>query len=655
MTDFGGHRPLNTGSHAPGPQTSQDKPPSAQEGGPSSSRTTKSSKAAKSSKSTKSSWRRRPRLRDSVRKQMPKSVLALIERINLSPVMKWLRPVANALTNMLARGRFSSVTRRIVFFNIAGMAVLVGGVLYLNQFRQGLIEERKLSLLTQAEIIAGALAETATANLEAETIDPLANSVRARKWVNPDQVIDRDVPIIAEHAAPILRRLILPTRTRARLYDKDGWLVLDSRQLTASGRIISFELPPPNWEDNLTFVDRALQLLYQLMPGRDLPRYTEAGSQNGRIYDEVSGALNGELATQERTGRQKELIISVAVPVQRFKAVMGALLLSTEGDDIDAIVRAERLAIVEVFLIAMSVSILLSVLLAGTIAEPVRRLAAAAERAGQANRKGRVEIPDFTERRDEIGDLSGTLRNMTGALYDRIDAIESFAADVAHELKNPLTSMRSAIETLPLVKTQDQTDRLMEVIQHDIQRVDRLITDISEASRVDAELSREELEEIDLQVLLPALVDMYTAAGIAGGRTIAFEADLGARTSEPLIVKGVDTRLGQVLRNLLDNALSFSPPEGRVLLKATRRKATVRITVEDQGPGIPVDSVEKIFDRFHTDRPDSFGSNSGLGLSIARQIVEAHGGHLWAENISADPEVSDTPIGARFIVELPAP
>ena len=643
MTDFGGHRPLNTGSHTPGPKPSQDKPSRADK------------KRTSGPKRSRSSHKRRPRLRDTLRQRTPRGVLALFDKINFAPLIKLLRPARNAITNILARGRFSSVTRRIVFFNIAGMAVLVGGVLYLNQFRQGLIEERKHSLLTQAEIIAGALAETATANLEAETIDPLANIVRSRKWINPDEIIDRDIPIIAEHAAPILRRLILPTRTRARLYDKDGWLVLDSRQLTASGQIISFELPPPNWEDNISVVDRVLQTLYSFMPGRDLPRYTEAGSQNGRTYDEVSVALNGELASKERMGRKEELIISVAVPVQRFKAVMGALLLSTEGDDIDAIVRAERLAIVEVFLIAMAISILLSVLLAGTIAEPVRRLAAAAERAGQANRKGRVEIPDFTERRDEIGDLSGTLRDMTGALYDRIDAIESFAADVAHELKNPLTSMRSAIETLPLVKTQDQTDRLMEVIQHDIQRVDRLITDISEASRVDAELSREELEEIDLQVLLPTLVDMYNDTGTSGGHTLSFEADLGARTKEPLMVKGVNTRLGQVLRNLIDNALSFSPAEGEVSIKATRRKSTIRIAIEDQGPGIPPESLEKIFDRFHTDRPDSFGSNSGLGLSIARQIVEAHSGHLWAENILEDPKVSDTPIGARFIVELPVP
>ena len=645
MTDFGGHRPLNTGSHTPGPKQSQDKP----------ARGDKKRTSGSRSKRSRSSHKRRPRFRDTLRQWTPRGVLAQFDKINFAPLIKLLRPARNAITNILARGRFSSVTRRIVFFNIAGMAVLVGGVLYLNQFRQGLIDERKLSLLTQAEIIAGALAETATANLEAEIIDPLANIVRARRWINPDEIIDRDIPIIAEHAAPILRRLISPTRTRARLYDKDGWLVLDSRQLTASGQIISFELPPPNWEDNISIVDRVLQTLYSLMPGRDLPRYTEAGSQNGRIYDEVNVALNGELATKERMGRKDELIISVAVPVQRFKAVMGALLLSTEGDDIDAIVRAERLAIVEVFLIAMSVSILLSVLLAGTIAEPVRRLAAAAERAGQANRKGRVEIPDFTERRDEIGDLSGALRDMTGALYDRIDAIESFAADVAHELKNPLTSMRSAIETLPLVKTQDQTDRLMAVIQHDIQRVDRLISDISEASRVDAELSREELEEIDLQVLLPTLVEMYNDTGTSGGHTLSFEADLGARPKERLIVKGVDIRLGQVLRNLIDNALSFSPPEGKVLIKATRHKSTIHIKIEDQGPGIPPESLEKIFDRFHTDRPDSFGSNSGLGLSIARQIVEAHGGHLWAENIIEDPKVSDTPIGARFIIELPVP
>jgi two-component system sensor histidine kinase ChvG len=296
----------------------------------------------------------------------------------------------------------------------------------------------------------------------------------------------------------------------------------------------------------------------------------------------------------------------------------------------------------------------LSILLAGTIAEPVRRLADAAESV-RRRIQSRVEIPDFTRRRDEIGHLSGTLRDMTNALYSRIEGIESFAADVAHELKNPLTSLRSAVETLPIAKTEESRARLLDIIQHDVKRLNRLISDISDASRLDAELQREEAAPVDLAKLLNTLVAVANEVKRDDGVkvTLRFEGG-GARAFQ---VPGHDSRLGQVVDNLIENARSFSPPGATVRLTCRRLKKHVEIFVDDDGPGVRPDAIEKIFERFYTDRPQQgFGQNSGLGLSISKQIVEAHGGAIWVENRTAAPAADGTPkvLGARFIVRLPA-
>jgi two-component system sensor histidine kinase ChvG len=464
------------------------------------------------------------------------------------------------------------------------------------------------------------------------------------------------MPIIPENAAPILRRLVLPTQTRARLYDKDGWLVLDSRQLTASSQIVAFELPPPAGLEQDGPFTRLFETLSKFLPGRSLERYREAGSQNGVIYSEVARALTGLPSAMERVNDRKELIVSVAVPIQRYRAVLGVLMLSTQGGDIDAIVRAERRAIVQVFLVALGVTILLSVVLAGTIAEPVRRLAESAEivRRGKTRR---AQIPDFTARRDEIGELSGALRDMTNALYSRLDAIESFAADVSHELKNPLTSLRSAIETFALAKDDAAKARLMAIIQDDVKRIDRLISDISNASRLDAELSREEMEVVDIITLLETVCDLFTQTGAAGEVRVELTIVETAGGRPDLTVRGFDMRLGQVVRNLIDNAISFSPAGGLVMVTGTRQGNDVIIRVEDQGIGIDPENLERIFDRFHTDRPDSFGEHSGLGLAISKQIVEAHGGRIVAENrLATDAATGEAAVslGARFIVVLPA-
>jgi two-component system, OmpR family, sensor histidine kinase ChvG len=546
---------------------------------------------------------------------------------------------------------FSSLTRRIVILNLAGLVALMMGVMYLSQFRAGLIDARVQSLLVQGEIIAGAIAASATVDTDAITIDPdKLLQLQAGESYGPsdDSLSSVEFPINPERVAPVLRRLISPTKTRARIYDRDGVLILDSRNLYGRGDVLRFDLPPPNAEKP-GFFERALTAVRRWFGRGDLPAYQELGPENGKGYPEVAQALGGVPTSMVRVNDRGEVIVSVAVPVQRFRAVRGVLMLSTQGADIDDMVQAERFAIFKVFLIAAGVMLLLSLLLAGTIAGPVRRLADAAESVRRRIRN-RIEIPDFTARRDEIGHLSGALRDMTDALYTRIEAIESFAADVSHELRNPLTSLRSAVETLPLAKNDTNRKRLMDVIQHDIRRLDRLISDISDASRLDAELQRQEAAPVDLSQLLDALV--RAANEIRGDVkvTLAFEGGRG------FVVPGHDSRLGQVVSNLIDNARSFSPPGGNVRVTCRKLKHAVDITVDDDGPGIRPDALQKVFERFYTDRPDQgFGQNSGLGLSISKQIVEAHGGRIWAENRTAPAAPGEEPkvLGARFHMMLP--
>jgi two-component system, OmpR family, sensor histidine kinase ChvG len=452
----------------------------------------------------------------------------------------------------------------------------------------------------------------------------------------------------------VLRRLIEPTRTRGRIYDRDGVLLLDSRNLYGRGDVLRFDLARPHSEPP-GLLERTWIAIRTWLGRGDLPLYRELGPENGRGYPEVVRALDGQKASIVRINDRGEVIISVAVPVQRFRAVRGALLLSTQGGDIDHMVEAERLAVFKVFLIAVGVMVLLSVLLAGTIAGPVRRLAEAAERVRRRIRT-RVEIPDFTDRRDEIGHLSGALRDMTNALYRRIEAIESFAADVAHELKNPLTSLRSAVETLPLARTDESRGRLLHIIEHDVKRLDRLISDVSDASRLDAELQRQEAVPVDLMRLLNTVVTVANEVRRDDGVSITLTFEGGG--AHAFTVLGHDSRLGQVIDNVIENARSFSAPGSTVRVLCRRLRDKVEIIVDDDGPGIRPDALERIFERFYTDRPhQGFGQNSGLGLAISKQIIDAHGGRIRAENrlgIAAGPNGSPAVLGARFTIRLPA-
>jgi two-component system sensor histidine kinase ChvG len=567
-----------------------------------------------------------------------------------------LRRLPRSAWGFFVAQSFSSLTRRIVFLNLTGLVALLIGVMYLSQFRAGLIDARVESLLVQSEIIAGAIAASATVETDSITIDPdRLLELQAGESYGPsdDALSGIEFPINPERVAPVLRRLVSPTKTRARIYDRDGVLILDSRNLYGRGDVLRFDLPSPTAEPP-GLMERGFIAVRRWLGRGDLPLYKELGPENGKGYPEITQALSGLHASMVRVNDRGEVIVSVAVPVQRFRAVRGALMLSTQGADIDDMVEAERLAIVKVFLVAAAVMVVLSMLLAGTIAGPVRRLAEGAERVRRRIRT-RVEIPDFTRRKDEIGHLSGALRDMTDALYTRIEAIESFAADVSHELKNPLTSLRSAVETLPMAKTDANRKRLLDVIEHDVKRLDRLITDISDASRLDAELQRQEAAPVDLARLLDALV---TAANEIHRDDVKVTLKFEGGAPSQFNVPGHDSRLGQVVSNLIDNARSFSPAGGAVRLTCRKLKNQVEIVVDDDGPGIRPDALDKIFERFYTDRPDhGFGQNSGLGLSISQQIVEAHGGRIWVENRAAPPAAGETEprvLGARFTVRLPA-
>jgi len=585
------------------------------------------------------------------------------------PVVRPIRRLKRLVrVRQLWRGtlaRFSSsLTRRIIVLNLGGLFALLLGFLYLNQFRAGLIDARLQSLQSQGEIIASAIASSATVETDSIAIDPekLLQLAPGQSYGPSDETSPSlEFSINPDRIGPLLHRLVSPTRTRARVYDRDGYMLLDSRSLTSRSLIVPSDLPPVGPPSFLESVWAQIKRLYG--PGGQAPEADKA-SADGRALPEVARALSGSAGSVVRLNERGETVVSVAVPIQRFRAVRGALLLSTQGGDIDKIIASERWAILRIFLVSAGVMLLLSLFFAGTIAEPIRRLAEAAERVRRGG-KARHEIPDFSDRSDEIGHLSVALRDMTGSLYLRIEAIESFAADVAHELKNPLTSLRSAVETLPIAKTDDSRRRLLEVIEHDVRRLDRLISDISDASRLDAELARFDMAEVDLSAAIRAVVGVAQSVDRGDGVTVEFNlANPPALESgrKPWRVMGHDSRLGQVFNNLVDNARSFSEPGGvvRVSLKPARGPGAnggrdgYEAIVDDDGPGIPAHAFERIFERFYTDRPNQgFGQNSGLGLSISRQIVEAHNGRIRAMN-RPDPNDPEKPLGARFVVWLPA-
>ncbi len=521
----------------------------------------------------------------------------------------------------------SPLTRRILTLNVLVLLIPVLGLLHLEQFRDSLVEAELEALNVQGRAFSLSLAGGAVV-------------------VSPSG----EESILPEATRNVMRILLPGSGVRARLFDRGGNLVADSFRLTGKGgQVHVVELAPLDGGSAVSrTLSRMLDRAIDWLPGVDhLPVYYEAPVQRATDYDEVANVLRvGRGGGMARVGRRGGLVLSAAVPVQRYRQVLGALMLSKDGSDIEAAVRHRRRDILLVFAIALGVTILLSIYLANTIARPVQRLAEAADRVRHA--KGRqVEIPDMSHRRDEVGELSAALIDMTESLWTRLDAIERFAADVAHEIKNPLTSVRSAVETVARVDDPEQQKKLMSIILDDVQRLDRLISDISDASRLDAELSRAQTESVDLAQLLGALSETYDA--VIEQKNLKF--DLGLPTRD-VVVQGIEGRLGQVFRNLISNAISFSPPGGTIRLQVRPQSGVVEILVDDEGPGIPETKLAAIFDRFYSERPsdEKFGTHSGLGLSISKQIIEALGGQIAAENRrNSDGAI----VGARFRVRLP--
>jgi len=503
----------------------------------------------------------------------------------------------------------SRLGRLILALNLLGLAILVSGALVLNELRRGLVNARIDSLTTQGELIASILNQAATVGEPTPQMD-------------------------AALATELLQTLSNPRAQRARLFDSNGRLVADSEWM--ADEVEQRALPPAKGRD-----ERGVG--FSLIPRAARPT---SGQAQADLSREVRVALQGRSWAGMRAGDRGTRVVSVSIPIQHVRAVLGVVTL--EASDVDAIIARERAALIPFILIAVLVTLASSLLLNSLVAQPVLRLARAADRVRQARARA-ISLPDLAKRDDEVGDLTRSLEDMTHALSERMDAIESFAADVAHEIRNPLTSLRSAVETLDIVSDPTARERLLNVLKNDVQRLDRLVTDISNASRLDAELSRDQPKIVDLGRLIGDIASLYQATAKPGDVQVVFMPHQGM---ESVKVLGREGPLGQIVRNLVDNARSFSPPGDVVTVGLQRLKGEAFVSVSDNGPGIPPENLETIFERFYTSRPKgaAFGGNSGLGLSIARQIAQAHGGSLRAENkIGAGGKVA----GAVFLLTLP--
>jgi two-component system sensor histidine kinase ChvG len=538
--------------------------------------------------------------------------------------------LARAPQRRLRKLFFSPLLRRILLVNALPLGLLVAALLYLDTYQDGLIDAEAASLRVQAQVFAGAIGESATS------------------------IEDPERPVLVpDLARPLLRRLVEPTPfAQARLYAPDGELVADSRVIMGPGGAVTTEPlppPPPQRGPLAAAVVAAYETVMALLPrGASFPTIPGDGEWTPDIRPLLATATAGQGAPLVRRTEDGRLVVSVAVPALRNRHVVGVVLLTREAREVDEALFQVRMTIIAAFALALALTVALSFYLSTTIARPLLRLARAAERMREGRgRRGHV-LPSLKARRDEIGALAQALDESAAALWARMDAIERFAADVAHEIKNPLTSIRSAIETLRRVQDPERQKRLLAVIAEDVQRLDRLISDISDASRVDTELARTMTERVDVAPILATLADIHETTRAPDGPRVVLEAP-----ESGLVVNGVEGRLVQVFRNLIGNAVSFSPPGGTIRLIGRRTGGVVEVAVEDEGPGIPEAKLEHIFERFYSERPkgERFGAHSGLGLSISRQIVEALKGRITAENRR---DASGAVMGARFVVRLPA-
>ncbi len=538
---------------------------------------------------------------------------------------------ANKQKIMRRRRFISPLTIRIMLVNIFALIFLGVGVLYVDQVQETLMQSRIDELVKDANIMAGALGESATDN--------------------PDATV-----LLIEPAKNILTRLVGVTNIRTRYFGLNNELLIDSRDLNINNVVVEDTMPKElGVADFWEIVNREVTLILDKIQKRDaLEDYHEIENEMATDYPEALEALDGEISSRIRRLDNHRDIITVAVPVQRFRRVLGALMVSADTSDIYMAVQDVRLTIIQFFCVSLLITLLMSMFLAKTIVRPVLRLARSADTISLG---GKSDIPDLSSRNDEIGDLSRSFKDMTETLEKQIDAVASFAADVAHELKNPLTSMRSAIETLEYAETEENRKKLRTIIGDDVSRLDRLITDISDISRLDAEMSHAMMKQVNLTALLETMIDIYLTTQKDNLPNINLEIKkrrfkLRDGNVSPYFVRGLEGQLGQVVRNLIDNAISFSQKDGNIWIKMQRRNNMVEILVEDEGVGIPVDKLESIFDRFYSERPkgEAFGKHSGLGLNICKQVVDAHGGEIYAENIY---DKSKNIVGARFVVLLP--
>lgn len=521
----------------------------------------------------------------------------------------------------------SPLARKIITFNLIALNVLVAGILYLNSSRDGLAQQRARGLMAESTLISNVF----------EAAMPAGTPVNFATGDGLDVMA-------------VLDRIDLRRGVQAFVFDSEGTLVG-----TVGGRGIGAAFDDPQ-EGSRTVLTDGLSWLWDKfsigLGGETSKQVLIAVEDQARAL--VSPTLrNGPQVAPGSAGEGR--VFTVATPITQGEEPVAVVALAATSGEIDRLVRVERERVLQMFIVATLVSIGLSLVLASIIANPISDLAAAAEIGrDRDNRKrrsgGRIRIPDLTARPDEIGRLSGALRGMVAALYDRIDSNEQFAADVAHEIKNPLASLRSAVGSLRMVKKPEHRDKLLDVIEHDVRRLDRLVSDISNASRLDSELVKEEQESFELLKMLDNLCQFLGEDAKTKG--IDFISDL---PQESIVINGLEARLAQVFVNLITNAISFCEEGDAIRVWARKRENRVLIVVEDTGPGIPEQALTKIFNRFYSERPEGqFGNNSGLGLAISKQIVEAHDGVIWAENIRpTDADAISDPLGARFVVGLP--
>ncbi len=526
--------------------------------------------------------------------------------------------------------------------NIIAIMILGLGVLYLGQYTDSLIEAELNSMRSEARFFSGALSEGAVRPVF--QISPIP-------FEDPMQI----EAIKPQFARQMMRRLGENASSRAKLFSVDGGLLADATALAGANGSIQAEqakAEPHPMNLNALFDQSAARFLDLIPMQTKLEKFPISTINNIDTFPDSRMALMGDISTTAWRQKDGSIILTAAAPIQKVKQVLGVVLLVRDGNELEQKIADIRVDVFRVFLGSLGITVMLSIYLSGLIGRPLKKLALAAE-AVRVGKSRHVEIPDMSKRGDEIGELSVVLRDMTHALWDRMDTIERFAADVSHEIKNPLTSLRSAVETAARVKDDKSREKLMDIIHHDVQRLDRLISDISSASRLDAELSREQMEAVDLKALLYRLRDAYKKP------LDRLESDDHRRDEKIILslddaidlnVRGNEDRLAQVFGNLISNALSFSPENGAVIIEANIIKNHIIVTVSDEGIGIPEAKINNIFERFYTERPhEDYGGHSGLGLSISKQIIDAHDGEIWAENIRDD---KDERIGAKFSVKL---